>query len=163
MLLAAIDVELRAHLAAHLGLGQHALDRLFHNLFRLALEQADKRFFAQTTRETRVAAIDLLLALQTGQPNLLGIDHDYVIAHIDVWGVLRIPLTAQHAGRLGRKTPEGLAGRVYHEPLALNLECAGNVRRHLSISTKLAFKRNLTAQITARYQKLTHDENFLDA
>src|SRR5215469_9289382 len=121
MLVAAVDVQLRSHLAAHLGLGQHALDRLFHNLFRLALEQADERLFAQTTGETGIAAIDLLLALETGEPNLLGIDHDYVIAHIDVWGVLGIPLTTQHAGRFGRQTPQRLAARVHYEPLALNL------------------------------------------
>ena len=83
MLVAAINLELGAHLAAQLGLGQHALDRFFDNLFRTALEQAHERLFAQAAGETGIAAIKLLLALQPGQPHLLGIDHDHVIAHID--------------------------------------------------------------------------------
>src|SRR5581483_12107251 len=140
------------------------LDRLFHDLFRLALEQADKGLFTQTARESGVAAINLLLALQPCQADLLRIDHDHVIAHINVGGVLRIPLAAQHAGRLGRKTPQRLAARVYYEPLALNLMRAGNVRRHLSISNKNSRSNAICrANHSADSKKLAHDENFMYA
>src|SRR6201999_2266510 len=84
MLVALVNLELGGHLAAHLGLRKHALNGFLNNLFRLALEQPNEPLFAQTSRETRITAIYLLLALQPSQTHLLGIDDNYVVTHVDI-------------------------------------------------------------------------------
>ena len=61
----------------------------------------------KTTGETRIAAIELALRLETGQANLRRVDHDHVVAHIDVRHILGIQLAAQHTGGLGRQTGPG--------------------------------------------------------
>ncbi len=72
MIVALVNLQLGRHLAAHLRLGKHALDGVFHNLFRTALKQARERLLAQAAGKSGVAAIQLLLALQARQPDLLG-------------------------------------------------------------------------------------------
>ncbi len=42
MRVALVDLQLGSHLAAHLRLWEHALDGIFHNLFRTPFEQASK-------------------------------------------------------------------------------------------------------------------------
>src|ERR1700678_4390595 len=59
MLVTAVDLELSAHLAAHFGLGKHALDGFFNDLFGAAVKQAGKRLLAQTAGEAGVPAIEL--------------------------------------------------------------------------------------------------------
>ena len=144
MLVIAVDLELGRHLTAHLGLGEHALNGFLDDFFGAALEQAKERLLAQTAGEAGVAAIHLFLRLEAGEANLFGIDHDDVIAHIDVRGVLRATLAGEDAGDLGGEAAEGLAGGVGHEPLAFDLKRAGNKRRHL-FSSKHDPKRSAGA------------------
>src|SRR5579883_1151695 len=134
VLLTAIHIQLRRHFAAELGLGQHALDRFFNNLFRLALKQANEGLFAQAAGETGVAAIDLALALEAGEAYLLRVDHDHVVAHINKRRIFGISLATEHTGRFGCQTSQGLAVCVQHEPLAADLVRARNIRRHLYLS-----------------------------
>ncbi len=146
---AAINLQLGSHLAAQLGLGQHPLDCLFDDLFRTAGEQANERLFAQAAGEAGVAAIDLLLALQAGQPHFVGVDDDDVVAHVHERGVFRAALAAQHAGRLGGQTAQRLAAGVHHEPLTGDIMRARHVSRHLpvpsSTQSRTRGSRNLAA------------------
>ncbi len=130
MLVAPVDLELGGHLPAHLALGQHALDRVFHNLLRPARQEANERLFAQPTGKPGVAAVDLLLALQAGQHNLLRVDHDHVVTHVDEGGVFRVFLAAQHAGRFSCQASQGLAAGVNDEPFAGDIVRARKIRRH---------------------------------
>ena len=156
MLVAAVNIQLGRHLAAQLGLGQHALDRFFHDLFRLPLEQPHKRLLTQTARKAGVTAIHLLLALQPGQAYLLGIDDDNVIAHIHKGHVLGIPLAGQHAGDFGGQAAQRFAAGIHHKPLTVNLVRARNVCRH-RFPVLLSIARVNTQMLT---QSVSAVENF---
>ena len=76
--------------------------------------------------EAGVAAIELLITLHAGQNDLLGVDHDDVIAHVDVRSVEGVQLAGEQRGGDGRKASEGLAGGVDQVPLALDVLAAGD-------------------------------------
>jgi len=126
MLVALVDLELGGHLASELGLGEHALDGLLDDGFGTAGEQLDEALFAQAAGEAGVAAIELLVALHAGEDDLFGVDHDDVIAHVDVGRVERVQFTGEDRGGDGRETPEGFSGGVDDEPLALDVFPAGD-------------------------------------
>src|SRR5579872_4125698 len=121
MLRSPIDLELGSHLPAQLALRQHALDRLFQNSLGPAGSLLGIRFLPQTTRETRVAVIDLLLGLHAGYLDLLGIDHDDVMAHVDKRRVFRIRFAGENTRGLAGKAAERLPLGIYHVPLALDI------------------------------------------
>ncbi len=126
VLVALVDLELGGHLAAELALGQHALDGLLDDGFGTAGEQLDEALFAQTAGEAGVAAIELLVTLHAGEDDLLGVDHDDVIAHVDVGGVEGVELAGEDGGGDGGEAAEGFAGGVDDEPLALDVFSAGD-------------------------------------
>jgi hypothetical protein len=130
MLGALVDLELGGHLAAKLGLGQHALDGLLDDGFGATGEELDEGLFAETTGEAGVAAIELLVSLEAGQHDLFGVDDDDVIAHIDVRGVEGAELAGEDRGSLGGETAERFAAGVEHEPLALNIFAARDSGGH---------------------------------
>ena len=126
MLRTLVDLELGGHLAAHLALGQHALDGLFDDGLGTACKQLDEGLFAQTTGETGVAAIELLAGLEAGENDLFAVDDHDVVAHVDVGGVQGAVLAGEDGGGGGGETAERLAGGVDDEPLALDVLAAGN-------------------------------------
>ena len=131
-----------------------ASSRIFSGL---RLEQARKRLFAQTAGEAGVAAIDLLLALQPGQPDLLGVDHDHVIAHIDVRHVLR-----DSACRSAHWRPS-VARRPSVLPLASttnhlrSISCALGIYVDIALPVLLSIARVNTQMLT---QSVSAVENF---
>src|SRR5580698_8452709 len=131
MLVVAIDVELGGHLAAEFRLGEHALDRLFHDFLGATLDEAHKRLFAQAAGEAGVAPVSLTLRLEAGEPALARIDDDDVIAHIEEGRVFGVALAAQHTGRFGGEATQGFAAGVDHEPLPADVMRARNICRHL--------------------------------
>src|SRR5690606_27260068 len=58
--------------------------------------------------------------LVAGDVDLLGVDHDDVVAGVDVRGVDGLVLAAEATRDLGAQAAEGLAGGVDHEPVALD-------------------------------------------
>src|SRR5690606_13385768 len=54
-----------------------------------------------------------------GDVDLLGVDHDDVIAGVDVRGVDGLVLAAEATRDLGAQAAEGLAGGIDHVPVAL--------------------------------------------
>ncbi len=151
---ALVDLELGGHLAAELALGQHALDGLFENLFRTADEQLAVLLFAQAAGEAGVAAVELLAGLHAGEVDLLGVDHDDVVAHIDVGRVERVGLAGEDARGVRGEAAERLAGGVDHEPLALDVLAAGDrrclVQVHLGLLLISAVFVERTARLEAR-------------
>ena len=126
VLIALVDLELGGHLAAELALGQHALDALLDDSFGTASEQLDEALFAETAGEASVAAIELLVALHAGENNLFAVDHNDVIAHVDVGRVEGVQLAGEDGGGDGGEASEGLARGVNDKPLALNVLPAGD-------------------------------------
>src|SRR5579862_3768175 len=95
VLCALVDLELGCHLAAHLGLRQHALDGLLDDGFGATGEELDEGLFAEAAGESGVAAIELLVSLEAREHDLFGVDDNDVIAHIDVGGVERVELAGE--------------------------------------------------------------------
>ncbi len=111
-------VQLAIHAPAERILRQHALDReldralgvLGHQLLeRLALDAADR---------AGVPVVDLVAQLVAGDADLLGVQHDDVIAGVDVRRVFGLVLAAQTHGDLGGEAAERLAARIHHVPVA---------------------------------------------
>src|ERR1700678_1563223 len=130
MLATLVDLKLGGHLTAHLVLGKHALDGLLDDRFGATGQELDEGLFAETTGETGVAAIELLVRLEAGEDDLFGIDDDDVIAHIDVGGVEDVELAGEDGGGLGGEAAERFAAGVEHEPLTLNIFAARNGGGH---------------------------------
>jgi hypothetical protein len=126
MLGALVDLELGCHLAAELGLGEHALDGFLEDLLGATGEQLDEALFTQAAGEAGVAAVQLLASLHAGEVDLLGIDDDDVVAHVDVGRVEGAGLAGENAGGVGRKAAERLARGVDDIPLTLDVFAAGD-------------------------------------
>ncbi len=67
-----------------------------------------------------MGVINLVGGLGTGNTHLLGIDHDDVVAGINVRSVFRLVLATQAASDFGCQTTQGLAGSVDDKPVALD-------------------------------------------
>src|SRR5690606_24417314 len=72
------------------------------------------------TREAGVRVVLLVSGLGAGHTNLLCIDHDDVVAGIDVRGVFRLVFATQTGGDFGSQTTQSLASGVDDVPVALN-------------------------------------------
>src|SRR5690348_10318664 len=133
MLSALVNLQLGGHLAAQLGLGQHALDRLFDDCLRPPCKQLDERLLAQATGKSGVTAIELGLGLEAGEDDLFRVDDHNVIAHVDVWRIKRVPLARKNAGGLRGEAAKRLTAGIDHKPLTLNIFAAGNGGGHCSV------------------------------
>src|ERR1700760_1618761 len=125
MLGAGVDLELRDLLPREPVLGEHPLHRDAEHLRRPAVELLAERPAAQAAWIARVAVIPLLVELVAGDLDLLGVDDDHEVAGVDVRRVLRLPLTAERVGDLGRETTERLALGVDEIPLTRDLPWLG--------------------------------------
>src|SRR5690606_17897586 len=90
----------------------HALGSLGDQLLEVDLFDA--------TREAGVRVVDLIGGFSTGNTYLLGVDHDDVVAGIDVRSVLGLVLATQTTRDFSGQTTQGLTGSVDDKPVALN-------------------------------------------
>src|SRR5690606_17777389 len=84
----------------------------------------------QTAGVAGVAVDALRVHLVAAHHDLVGVDHDHVVAGVDVGGEDRLVLAAQDAGDLGGEPAEDQALGVDHVPLTLDLAGFGGVRLH---------------------------------
>jgi hypothetical protein len=64
--------------------------------------------------------VHLVLQLVAGDRHLFGVDHDQVVAGVDVRGVDGLVLATQAAGELGSQAAQGLALGIDHVPVTLD-------------------------------------------
>src|SRR5687767_5353543 len=95
---ARVDLQLAELLHAQSVARQHALDGAANDLFRSPREQVGEGLLAVAARIARVARVRLLLALLAPNVDLRGIEHDDVVAGIDVRGVSGLVLALEHEG-----------------------------------------------------------------
>ena len=77
-----------------------------------------------------MAEVGLLLGLVSAELHLVGVDHDYVVAGVEVRGVDGFVLAAEDASDLGGHAAQDLPGSVDHEPLVLDLSRLDGIRLH---------------------------------
>src|SRR5947209_1937087 len=130
MFIVAIDLQLAAHCAAELGVGQHALDRVFNYRFRTSNYFLLVLLSAQSSRKSGIAVIKLLSGLHAGQFHLRGVDHNYVVAGIEKRCVLRVVLARENMCDPGREASQGLVRGINHVPLARDFPLTGESGRH---------------------------------
>src|SRR5690606_6801936 len=125
-----VDPELLAHLAAQSVLRQHPLDRELDDPLGMLLDHAAERDQPLATRVAAVPEVRLLVGLVAGQPHLLGVDDDDVVAGVQVRGVDGLVLAAQDAGDVAGEPAEDLALGVDDPPAALDVVLTGCVCLH---------------------------------
>jgi len=120
MLLTGIDVQVGEHLAAQFILGQHTLDGVFENALRVLLEPYARGGKPLTTGVTRVADIDFVGHLGSGQAYLLGIDDNHVVSTVNVGRKVCFVFAAYQACDLAGQPTKHFALGVNHNPLFLH-------------------------------------------
>lgn len=72
--------------------------------------------FAAVTEEARMLVVDLLIELVSGNSNLVGIQHDHMIAGLPVSYKFGTVLAAHHNGNAAAQATEQLIRGVYDVP-----------------------------------------------
>ena len=116
---ALVDFELGEQMAAKAILGNHPFDRVHDKLFRIALANLSHAAIALAAFPAGVAHEKLLGFLLAGHEDLLGIDHHYEIARVEVGSKDRLVLAAEHISDLNSKPAQNSPIGINHMPLAL--------------------------------------------
>src|ERR1019366_8323937 len=133
MLRTLVHLQLAAHGLAELRLRQHPLDRLFEDQLRTPLQTLQELFFLHAAGIAGIVVILLFVSLQTGNLDVLGVDHNHVIASVDKRRVLGVVLAAQDARDAGRQTTQRLPIGINDKPLTRNFPFR-EIRGHLKLS-----------------------------
>src|SRR5438270_101714 len=95
-----VHFQLAVHRLAHLRFGEHAVYRVFDQLFRFALPHEARAFLAKAAFIPAVLTVDLLIFLAARELHLRGVDDDDMVPGVDERGVLSLVLALEPA--LGR-------------------------------------------------------------
>ncbi len=101
------------------------------DLFGPGLELLGVARRPETPGVAAVAVGERPVALAGGHDDLGGVDHDDVVAGVEVGGEDRAVLAAKHACDLGREAAENEAVGVDDVPDALELARLGGIRAHI--------------------------------
>src|SRR5690349_4304411 len=118
---AGVHLKLAQLLGAEAIMWKHALDRAADDLFRSSLEEVTEGLLLVALGIAAVAGVDLALELVARHGDPLRVEHDHVVAAIEVGLVCRLVLALEHARDARRKTAERLVGRIHDEPASLDL------------------------------------------
>ena len=121
MIGAGIDLKFFKHLAAQLVFGEHPLDRLTNNIFRLAGQKFLCRNFSDPAGKTGVAIVLFISHFVTGQANFFSIQDNDKIPGINTWGIDRLMFPAQDTGDSGRNAPQNLSVEIDDKPVPIDL------------------------------------------
>lgn len=127
MIRSGVDLELAAHLAAELVLGEHALHGTFDDGLGTTLAQRVEGFGLDAARIPGMAILDLALALARGDSHLLGVDDNNEIAAIDMRRVRGLVLAAEPGCHLGSETAEREVGRIHDVPTVFYVTRFGRI------------------------------------
>ena len=107
--------------SGELVLGQHAFDGVLNRDPRVFLNHFFQFEFGQTTGETAVAIVFLVGKFVAGNLEVLGVNHDYVIAVVNVRGVGDFALAGQFVGNNDGQFAERHGAGVNQPPFALDV------------------------------------------
>jgi hypothetical protein len=124
--------ELPGHLATEAILGEHASDGLLHEPLGMLAMQLLVGDLPDAAGVPGVPVVDLLLGLLARQPDLPGVDHDDVVAGVEVGSVGRLVLPPKDLGHLGGHPAQHRPLGVHHVPGAADLLLLRTVGLHRS-------------------------------
>src|SRR5579872_2803548 len=116
-----VDLQLRQLLSPERALWEHAAHRAAHELLGPLAQEDGVARLRDGARVAGVAPGEGPLGLVGGEHDLGGVDHDDVVAGVEVACEGRPVLAPQHAGDLGREAPEHDVLGVDDVPDALDL------------------------------------------
>src|SRR6266511_1588329 len=151
---AGVHAELARHLPAEPVVREHALDRLLDREGGLAGEQPGVDGLGQAARVAGVVVGDLLVLLAAGERDLLGVDHDHVVAGVGVGGEDRLVLAAQDSRGLRRKTTEDGPAGVQDVPTALDVTRLWRVGLHHMKDAGRSGRRPMLPAVSHHRQKI---------
>src|SRR5437867_2393955 len=114
MLRPAINPELLPESTSELTLWQHPIHGLPDQLFRIPCQQVSRGDLAQAAWIASVPAVQLVGGLLAGEPHLLRIHNDHMIAGIKERCVNRFVLPGQHRGYATGKPAKNLTIGVHY-------------------------------------------------
>jgi hypothetical protein len=120
MALARVHLELAEHLSAERVLGQHSAHGVLDDTLRQLILLISEPNALQPTLVARIAEIVLVPPFIAGDANLVRINHDDIVAGINVGCVFRLVLAAQASSYLGGYPTEDFVGSIDDIPLALD-------------------------------------------
>src|SRR5258708_18003118 len=123
-----IDLELAQLLRTQARVREHALDRSADDLLGPPLEQLAERLLLDPLGMSAVALVGLRLQLRRGYRDLAGIEHDHMIAGVEVRGPGRLVLAGEDEGDARGETTQRLIRRIDDEPAALDLALSRGIR-----------------------------------
>src|SRR5262245_22627561 len=147
---APVDPQLPQHAATERSLREHAAHRELDDTLRIPSKQVLERFAANTTGVARVAPVDLVSRLLRRDRELRRVDHDDVVAGVEVRREDRLVLAAQQGRDLGGETTEDRAVGIDHMPLVSDVGCLGRERTH---ETLLPSERARRSQFDAHFER----------
>src|SRR6185295_4108413 len=118
MFVAREHMQLLVHLAAERALGEHALHREFNGALGMLLEELAESDGLDTTDGAGVMPVDLVVELVARDFDLSGVQHDDVVAGVNVRGERGLVLALEAHGDLRAQTAQHLVGRVDDIPVA---------------------------------------------
>ena len=141
---ASVDLQLATLRPAEPVLGEHAEDGAANGISGLAAHRLSVGTAGETTGVARVTMNELGVSLTRTQHDFGGVNHNHMVAGVDMGREDRLVLTPQDTSDLGSHTAERHAFSVDNVPVALNISWFGRKGLHESPS------REKTGQIGAR-------------
>ncbi len=133
MLSTGIYFQLFEHRASQRTARQHATNRRLDSTLWGFLDQFFKANGFQTTDVTRVVVIHFVLCLITANAYFLRIDHNNIVASINMRSVLRLVLAAQTSGNLSGHTAQSFTFCINNKPVAFDSFRLSYVSFHLNL------------------------------
>src|SRR5512140_2262224 len=122
-----VDLQLAELLGPETRVRQHALHGPSNGLLRPSLHQVPQALALEALREAAVAHVGLRLALVGADADLRRVQHDHVIARVEVRRPGRLVLALEDASDARGEAAERLVRRVHDEPASLDLALAHRV------------------------------------
>jgi len=120
MLGTSVNLQFRKHVASEIVfLGEHSLDGQEDQVGWFSLESLAVAFHLLSMVPV-IPSVMAMFEFSARHLNLLSVDHNDVLAGINVWGVFRAMLAHQNHGDLAGQTPQRAVGRIDDEPFLLN-------------------------------------------
>src|SRR5580704_8439172 len=130
-----VDAQLSRSAGTEPILGQHPQNRFAQHPVGTVATNPLCGNFLETTGITAVGAVNLVFELVSRKTNLVRVDHNHVVATIEVGSESRLIFPNQHARYCCGNTAQHLAGSINHKPFRtlrqrLRLAALWNIRPH---------------------------------
>ena len=160
MCTANVDLKFSKHFPTKWSAGQHTFNSRLDNALRRFLNQLVKSNILQTTGITGVRVISFLCGLVASHTNFLRVNHNDVIAGINVGSIFWFMLTAQACCNFHCQTTQSFTLGVYDKPITFYCFCFCAICFHLFLpGFGGSQKRVRIVMITRTYYKGRCDQN----